>query len=854
MATVTTSIGAGTSHSETVTISSVSGSGPYTVTLSATVPASVVIGDALYDEAATPDKWLITGISGSDLTVVDSTGVGAAPDDTSGSSTPVIERYYNGSTPITDWESELDDTNLYTASDDAVGECYNDAAFDETVTINGGGTVSLTSRTLTVASGERHDGTAGTGARVVRTGNGTVISSAIHPTTIEWLEINCNGNGTQGISTSGSGTQDDLRYLIIHDISINNTHLYGVFQNQVKVLMYDSIIYDLLNTSTSFHSCVGFNAGDEIRGAEAYNITVYNVVNNGGNGISHALGGEASSGVTFQNCLGMDTGGTTSGSTNDFNGGSSSTNKNNMSSDDSADDEGGSDHLIGSSHGQTSGDVFVSTTGGSEDLHLVKDAAAVGAGTDLGTTPSNVQYDIDNRNRDAAGDTWDIGADQLVIQTLSIGQGTGHDQNVTITASSVREAPFYDVTLSAAGTNVVDGDALWDEHATPRKYLIISGGGTTSLIVQDTEGTGSAPDNSASSTPQIKRYYNGTTPLTDWEADLDDTDIYSQHDHATGECYNDAAFDETFIINGGPTIGLSSILLTVPSGERHDGTDGTGARVSYSSVPGSFSVLSLSNIVLERTVEWLELTATGSHADPVRCLAFDHDNGNCTARYLICHNLTSSESTTGILQNALGPTFIYDCIVYDIHCTAASFWTCYGIDENSNTAASRLYNNTVYNVDNDGTGTADGIKCRDLSGREARNNIVVGTVGAGSPVDFNPASPANITMSHNLSSDTTASGTGSLTNKTSANQFISITGGSEDLHLKSGADAIDKGTDLGTTPTGVEIDINGRDRDAQGDTWDMGAHEFVLTSILVHLVKFYLQKDISHLLTRGKYI
>jgi len=51
--------------------------------------------------------------------------------------------------------------------------------------------------------------------------------------------------------------------------------------------------------------------------------------------------------------------------------------------------------------------------------------------------------------------------------------------------------------------------------------------------------------------------------------------------------------------------------------------------------------------------------------------------------------------------------------------------------------------------------------------------------------------------------------------------------GSEDLHLKAQSDAIDAGTDLGTTPSGVEIDINGRDRDSQGDTWDQGAHEFV---------------------------
>ena len=65
------------------------------------------------------------------------------------------------------------------------------------------------------------------------------------------------------------------------------------------------------------------------------------------------------------------------------------------------------------------------------------------------------------------------------------------------------------------------------------------------------------------------------------------------------------------------------------------------------------------------------------------------------------------------------------------------------------------------------------------------------------------------------------------TNTVTVDQFISIVGGSEDLHLKAGADAIRKGLDLGTTIPNANIDIDGRDRDAEGDTWAMGAHQFV---------------------------
>ena len=91
------------------------------------------------------------------------------------------------------------------------------------------------------------------------------------------------------------------------------------------------------------------------------------------------------------------------------------------------------------------------------------------------------------------------------------------------------------------------------------------------------------------------------------------------------------------------------------------------------------------------------------------------------------------------------------------------------------------------------------------------------------------------TISYCASFDTTATGTGSITNLDAADQFISTTIGSEDLHLLSTSDLIEAGTDLGTSPTNINIDINGRDRDAQGDVWDIGAHEFVKQNTFVNL-------------------
>ena len=105
---------------------------------------------------------------------------------------------------ITLWEADLDDGVIYSSGDDAVGECYNDGPFDESVTINGGGTVGLNSVTLSAASGERHDGTAGTGARIVRSTDVSTllsISSSVE-TTFEWVELDANEQDRGG---------DDLR-------------------------------------------------------------------------------------------------------------------------------------------------------------------------------------------------------------------------------------------------------------------------------------------------------------------------------------------------------------------------------------------------------------------------------------------------------------------------------------------------------------------------------------------------------------------------------------------------------------------------------------------------------------------
>ena len=422
MATVITSIGAGTTHNANNTISAVLGAGPWTVTVAD--GSLCVVGDALMDEHATPRKYLITGISSNDLTVRDSEGVGGAPDN-SGTSQAVTTRYYNGSTPITTWEADLDDTGLYAAADMARGECYNDAAFDESVIINGGGTVGLASITLTVPEGERLDGTAGTGARIVRTANGEVIRLARTNLTVEWIEVDANGQsntvsgtGAFTVASNESATPTTtVRNVIGHDYVNIHAACYAIgnVSNGRSIRVLNSIFYNIHTSKDTGAAGFGIRSMDNLD--QIYNITVHNITRTQLATKGPLYGIYMAASATCTSCIATDVSADDETGVSVLDFGGTGTWTYNLSSDESSDDQGGAGNLINKS----SANQFVSTTGGSEDLHLKAGADAIDAGTDLGTTPTGVNYDIDNRDRDAEGDTWDIGADEYV----AVG-GAGH--------------------------------------------------------------------------------------------------------------------------------------------------------------------------------------------------------------------------------------------------------------------------------------------------------------------------------------------------------------------------------------------------------------------------------------------
>lgn len=314
--------------------------------------------------------------------------------------------------------------------------------------------------------------------------------------------------------------------------------------------------------------------------------------------------------------------------------------------------------------------------------------------------------------------------------------------------------------------------------------------------------------------------------ITAWEADLDDTGIYNSSDVAVGECYDDSDFDEFVTIDGGGTVGLASRELTAST--KHDGTAGSGAIIKMTS--GGLHAISIA--INDTDVSWMEVDGNGqTFTNGGSLLYMNGSNSQRNGRNCILHDITCSRGVNGpgTIGSGSENVTVMNCFIYDV---VGGNDVVYGIRAAGGASAHcNLLNNTVYKVDNNGIYSNNhsyGMQTPSTSGTKKMENNIIMSVGGSSPGNHYCQSDTNSLCDYNFGSDSTIEGTNSLASKTLANvDFISTTAGAEDLRLDSSSQAIDEGVDLVTTPTNVNIDIAGRDRDAGGDTWDIGAHEYV---------------------------
>ncbi len=322
--------------------------------------------------------------------------------------------------------------------------------------------------------------------------------------------------------------------------------------------------------------------------------------------------------------------------------------------------------------------------------------------------------------------------------------------------------------------------------------------------------------------------------ITAWEADLSDGGIYSSGDDAIGECQSASTFTENVTLRGTVT-DLDSAKLTVKTSDKHNGTAGTGAILS-----GYIDITATTSGTVDWTVEWLEITGNsvigeakiraGGSITPTTTL----DNRYFANLLIYGANIsTSGADAAGIsvLKKAGAAT---NCIIYDLEGTNTSNDYISGVTKES-TETFYVYNCTIHDIKKVAGATggdARGTVSITYGGTDylVAKNCIVGSLTASSGGSSVCYDSVHGDSDYNLSSDSSAGGSNSLTSKTPGDQFVSTVAGSEDLHLKSDADAIDAGVDL-ETAYNAHIEIDGGNRDDSNVTWDMGADESGLAAV-----------------------
>ena len=263
-------------------------------------------------------------------------------------------------------------------------------------------------------------------------------------------------------------------------------------------------------------------------------------------------------------------------------------------------------------------------------------------------------------------------------------------------------------------------------------------------------------------------------------------------------------------IDGQTTDASNYMRLYSAPGERHSGaeTDGASGNGSLLNHNGGGSCI-VANDPYTR-LEWLQIKGNGSTHN--QAISNGSTGGYITVANVIVRDIAIDRA---VFRNYNSHGYYINILAYDN--TGGTGDACLEAEQGS--AEVEVYNAAFHN-------------CAEI-GFE-RNNVgstlkVYNSVAIGSgTTDFESDLT---TVDQNVSGDATACDSGGTLNVdckesvTASNAWEDPT--NHDYTPKSGSDLIDFGNDYATTPAGVNIDLKGRDRDAQGDAWDVGAIEFV---------------------------
>lgn len=304
------------------------------------------------------------------------------------------------------------------------------------------------------------------------------------------------------------------------------------------------------------------------------------------------------------------------------------------------------------------------------------------------------------------------------------------------------------------------------------------------------------------------------TTIQSWE---DSLGVSLLSEPEIGECKGEN-FSESPTFSGPSTSATNYMLLRPVSGYEHDG------RANAVSGKGNARITVTGNVTIQTSyfrMQFMEVLSSGTSAGDARVRI----NASAVGVYLdhnIIHNDGGSTNSgnNGILLSDSGcQAYVYRNIIYGMGAS--------GIDISNCTSGTVVYNNTVFDCNTGSNASEGGIRCAD-SDCTLKNNVAVGNDTA----DFVISAG---TVDYNASSDSSATGTNSVTS-VDLGHFRNATTTYASTDLRRGAFNGDVLTDAALYITAVslsstfDIDIEGEE--TVGD-WDLGADNFTASDFPV---------------------